>query len=83
MLGQLIRIDPTLFLRQLSQSRSGITRLGSVVGNLGQIYVDNSKAQLLEVSKRIEALQQVSDLQLVTIRDKCIKLLEAQRPQIK
>jgi hypothetical protein len=72
-LGQLIRIDPTLFLRQLSQSRSGIIRLDSLVGNLGEIYVDNSKAQMLEVSRRIEALQQVSDPQLVTTRDKCIK----------
>jgi hypothetical protein len=83
MLGQLIRIDPSLFLRQLSQSQTANTRLNGVVGKLGEIYVDNSKAQLLDISKRIEALQQVSDPQLVTIRDNCVKEPEAMRLQIK
>ena len=60
-LGQLIRIDPALFLRQLKEAEDQIIGLGGLIGNYGDIYVDKIEAHRLETDKRIYALEGVTD----------------------
>ena len=77
LLGQLIRIDPTLFLRQLKNANIQNGRLDALVGNYGDIYVDKVEAQRLETKERIRALETVSDSALKEIQDKCLVELKA------
>jgi hypothetical protein len=77
LLGRLIRIDPTLFVRQLKEYGK-VNRLDGLVGNLGDAYVDRFDAQRLEIKKRIRALESVSDPALKELADQCIKELKHQ-----
>lgn len=81
-LGQLIRIDPRLFLQQLKIALSGIGRLDALVGNYGDVYVDKFAAQRLETDRRTDALESVSDPALQAIRDECIGELRKIRLQL-
>jgi hypothetical protein len=78
LLGRLIRIDPTLFVRQLKEYGK-VNRLDGLVGNLGDAYVDRFDAQRLEIKKRIRALESVSDPALKELADQCIKELKHQQ----
>ena len=80
MLGQLIRVDPRLFLGELK--RSGRTVTGGLVGNFGGEYVDKMKAQQLEITMRIAALQSVRDPELRAIRDRCVKELKRSEVEV-
>ena len=71
-LGQLIRIDATLFLVALGDNIGDLHRLDSLVGNLGGAYVDRFQAKTYEVSRRIEALESVADPALAAVREACV-----------
>jgi hypothetical protein len=81
LLGQLIRIDPALFLRQLKNAKVQNGRVDALVGNYGDIYADKVEAQRLETKERIRALETVSDSALKEIQNKCLvelKTIEVQ-----
>jgi hypothetical protein len=75
-LGQLIRIDPTLFLRQLKEAKDQIIGLGGLTGNYGYVFVDKVEAQRLETARRIDSLEGVTDPALREIRNECILALK-------
>lgn len=76
MLGQLIRIDPEMFLRELKEAEELVGRLEWLVRIYGDIYVDRFDAKRLETERRKRALKSVSDPALKDIRDRCINALE-------
>ena len=76
MLGQLIRIDPSLFLRSLKSAPHQLRTLSGLVGNFGDPYVDKPEAQAFEAEKRIRALQTVADPHLAGVREKCVEALK-------
>jgi len=82
LLGQLIRIDPALFLRQLKNAKVQNGRLDALVGNYGDIYADKVEAQRLETKERIRALETVSDSALKEIQDKCLVELKTFEVQL-
>ena len=75
-LGELIRINPRLFLEELKTSAKFITSLGHLVGNIGTEYVDHPEAQCLERKSRIQALKSVNELPLNKLKGQCIDSLE-------
>lgn len=75
-LGNLIRINPQLFLKELADNPDWMVILGSLVGNFGDEYIDKMRARELEVSDRIKALQSVQDEELLMLREECIKALK-------
>jgi hypothetical protein len=82
LLGQIIRIDPALFLQEL-KGYGRVGRLDALVGSLGDSYVDRIDAQRLEIKKRIQALSSVKDPAVKELRDECIKELLRQEAAIK
>jgi len=79
MLGKLIRIDPKLFLEELSKSnyiKIGQYRFDGLVGNEGEEFVDKEQAQCLEQRLRIESLSKIKDNNLLPLRDICISNLD-------
>lgn len=82
-LGRVIRVRPKEFLVSLSESRRAKCErcLPGLLGNLGEEYVDNFEAQAAELRRRSEALRSVGSLNLVPLRDACIKVLESQISQ--
>ena len=81
MLGRLIRIKPTMFLREM---KSHLDRdrnpylLDGILLNYGEAYVDKLEAHHYETKKRIEALMSVTDASLSGIRDHCVSILRKQ-----
>jgi hypothetical protein len=71
-LGQLIRIDPTLFLRELKEAKDQIIGLGGLTGNYGDVFVDKIEAHRLETARRIDSLEGITDPALKEIRNECI-----------
>ena len=76
LLGKLIRVDPTLFLKELVANQRLTTRVDGLLGNEGEEYVDNFKAQCKENRRRRKALQSVKDRQLRRKRDECTRELD-------
>lgn len=76
LLGSLIRIDPELFLEELFDARSYVSRLDGLLGNEGDVYVDRLSAQCLENRYRVYALSQISTVSLQALRDECIGVLD-------
>ena len=78
-LGDVIRMNPALFLKVLKRYRPLINRLDALVGNFGPEFVDDPAAQLKEADARIKSLKGVSDSDVKAVRDECVKELESQR----
>jgi hypothetical protein len=76
MLGRLIRIDASLFLREVLRAGVPAQLLDSLVGNFGPEYVDRTEAQAYEAAQRIAALSNVTDSKLKAVRKRCIALLK-------
>ncbi len=72
-LGSLIRINPKLFLEELNNHPLKAIDIKTLIGNYGDIFVDKLKAQSLEKTRRIKALELVADEHLIQIRNECIK----------
>ncbi|MGC2422957.1 MAG: hypothetical protein WA666_01225 [Nitrospirota bacterium] len=78
-LGELVRINPKLFLKKLKEHRNIVGGgFDGLLGNFGYVYVDKLKAHALETSLRIEALRSVNDKSLLSVRDECIQELNRQ-----
>jgi hypothetical protein len=78
-LGNLIRINPRLYLQELSNHRN-IGRLEDrSVTMVGELFADRLKARKLEIELRIKALERIKDKNLIEIRNECIKLLKDRR----
>ncbi len=75
MLGQLIRINPTLFLEGLNEYQGLVERFDALAGNKGDVYVDRLKAQCYEMKLRIDSLSKVKEPHLKYVKNKCIEAL--------
>ena len=75
MLGEVISINPKMFLEELKKHNHLINRLSSVLGNTSDVYVDRLEAYLYEIQERIRAFDTVTDSELSDIRDQCINVL--------
>jgi hypothetical protein len=79
-LGQLIRINPKMFLEELKEQYiilDNADLVHSILRSLEDWYVDKFKAKDLERNLRIKALQSVKDKRLKEIRDRCIENMES------
>jgi hypothetical protein len=75
MLGEVIRIDPRLFLNELQ--RSGYVPDAGLVGNTGEEYVDRQRADCRELQLRMAALERVTDSKLRAARQGAIQALKS------
>jgi hypothetical protein len=76
MLGELIRINPKLFLEELYKHRDLVCCLDGLVANLGGSYVDRSESSgSYELHKRLDALKSVKGARFLKTRDECINEL--------
>jgi hypothetical protein len=86
MLGHLIPINPSMYLRELKLNyrrlRGGRVD-GGLVGNLGSKLVDKLPEQRAEIQRRIRALKSVHDATLASVRDECVRLLESDEQTLK
>jgi hypothetical protein len=73
-LGSLIHRHPKLFLEEVQRS-GNLTRLDSILGNLGPTYVDRMAEQTRVLKLRVASLRKVKDPALVEIRNKCLQEL--------
>jgi hypothetical protein len=78
MLGKLIRIDPQLFLEELSPKLDHAVELDGLVGNQGDAYIDRMKAQCLDLRLRARALEGVTQPDLSTAKERCLVELQKQ-----
>ena len=75
MLGTLVRIDPKLFLEELSSAKPEVQQLDHLLANEWAIYVDRMDAQCLENQLRIKSLESIKDTSLKKIKYRCIETL--------
>ena len=83
-MGQAIRSHPNAFLEEVAKNWRALCDacLESLLGNLGDDFVDRFPQQLKELSKRREALRSVKATSTQSLRDKCILLLDRKISQI-
>ena len=77
-LGPLIRINPTMFLEELSRHRRLVGHLGGLVGSLGDEFVDQRSRTLRELELRVNSLKTVQKPALHSMRDECIAELNGE-----
>ncbi len=80
-LGETVRTQPIMFLDQLNQhpemfADSDYTKLGYLVGSLGDSFEDDREGRNVEIRNRIKALRKVKREELLFLRDKCISMLQ-------
>ena len=75
--GALIRINPEMFLEELSNHRTLIPHLRGLVANLGDDFVDQESKRTQEMKARIACLKSVRSTSLRGLRDECIAALES------
>jgi hypothetical protein len=78
LVGELIRIDPQLFLMSLHSREARFRDLGLIVGNLGEPYVDRTRAGCFELRLRIASLESVHQDAVSSVRKRCIQELKEQ-----
>jgi hypothetical protein len=76
MLGQSIRPQPEMFLRQLGALKPDTKLLKSILLNTSEEYVDRESARIFEIEMRKKALQSVADKSVVDIKAKCLNILQ-------
>jgi len=74
-IGRSIRSHPALFLQALRVNSASLPLLPSLLGNLGEAYVDRPEAQAYERAARREALLSVKDPSLRSLRDQAVSAL--------
>jgi hypothetical protein len=77
-LGDLIRVNPRLFLETLMKYKDtlAIKRLGYPVYVVGPAYADRPEARHYELEMRKESLEAVREKEYENIQKECIKLLK-------
>lgn len=81
--GRLIRIDATLFLKELQNHPDQVERaLDSILGGLGVSYADRFQAQRYELTKRLDAIRHVMSPELGLLQARCARELEEQIAQV-
>lgn len=85
-IGKMIKTHPTNFLKSLLKNKSRITRLDSIVGNLGYEYVDQFEKMKIEIEARIASLekakQRSSDQKIKDLARQCIEKLKELHLQV-
>jgi len=74
-LGDLIRINPEMFLEELKNHRKYVSRISTVLGNLGYVFVDRYEAHKYAINQRIKALKSVTNPMLSEMRLECLEVL--------
>ncbi len=82
-LGKSIVRAPQIFLSNLQIHYNNIERLDSLLGNLGPEYVDETEKQLIQLRKRLTAIEKVKDPQLTKIKEIVIRELKTQIDELK
>ena len=67
-LGELIRIDPQVFLEELHAHESHVRSLDGLVAELGPEYIGRQQGRCLELARRIGALEAVESEHLAPLR---------------
>lgn len=77
-LGSTITNHPRIFLGEMKKSWrvDCSTCLPGLLGNLGDVFVDRFDAQAVELEKRKRSLASISDKELTTLRDACLRVLD-------
>lgn len=75
-IGKSITKHPRNFLKSYQRHKATVTRLDAVLGNLGPEFVDDFKAQSVELNKRITALKSVKNKNLESLAQECISVLQ-------
>lgn len=73
-LGQLIKLNPELFLIELNEYNH-LVILGGLLCNYGPEYYDSKTNCKMETEERINKLSTIEKDELIKIRDKCIEVL--------
>lgn len=73
MLGRVVRVHPAFFLAQVSALKVQCEKFKWPLNASGLEYVDRIEAQVYEINQRREALKSVTDENLISIRDQCIR----------
>jgi hypothetical protein len=83
-MGGAIRKHPDAFLEEVVRSSRAQCDwcLQSLLGNLGDDFVDRLPEQVEELSKRREALRSAKADRVASLREKCVMLLDKQITQI-
>jgi hypothetical protein len=76
MLGEVTRAHPIFFLREVSALKIQCSSLKWPLNAPGLEYVDRLSAQAYEIAQRRKALESVTDNNLVTVRNQCLKQFE-------
>ena len=81
-LGNVIKINPVLFLRLLQKHKDIITRISPLLCALGYNYVDQFEKQLDEIKLRIKSIEGVSTPELQDIKKVCLMHLYNKKTSI-
>lgn len=75
-IGNVIKKNPELFLFELEKNPN-LIKTTHILTNIDYMLYDSKEKQILEVDKRITALNSILNSKLFTLRDLCIKELES------
>jgi hypothetical protein len=75
LLGKIIAVHPEVFLMSLKENLDNITRLDSLLCNLGPKYVDKIYKQTEELERRYLALREVDNKSLAKVKDLALYIL--------
>jgi len=82
-LGHFICINPKMFLEELKEHRHLVSFImDSLLGNLGEEYVDKMEASYLEMIRRIKCIEGVKDNSLLQMKDECLKELNKAKKEL-
>jgi hypothetical protein len=84
-MGGAIRNHPEAFLVEVARTQRAQcdSCLESLLGNLGDDFVDRLPEQIEELSKRKTALRTVKVASVQALRDKCVFIIDRQITQIR
>ena len=84
-MGGAIRNHPEAFLVEIARTQRAQcdSCLESLLGNLGDDFVDRFPEQIEDLSKRRTALRTVKVVSVQSLRDKCVFILDRQITQIR
>lgn len=80
-LGELIRINPELFLKKINELNFDLNKgeLELILTLFDYKYTDLEKTIYIEISERIDRLNEVSNVNLASVKEKCISILKKKK----